>query len=460
MKLNHTPRNSVQGNTYLVVLSVTGIAGTILASYLTMVGTQNYYTMRSQAWNRSITVSEAGVEEALSHLNKNGTTNFNLFVDGWWNWGGVYSKKVNLDDAYADVTITKDVNPVITSRGYTPTVQNYYTGSSGSGGSGYTGGGGSSYQNRAVQVLTRPDAKFAKAILVQNYIDMNGNNVRVDSFDSTDPLHSTNGIYYAPWAKDGGDVATTAGLTNFTTVSIGNANVYGHVATGPKGTVATGANGGVGSFVWQNAGNHGVQPGWSRDDMNYNFFPVTAPFSGGSAPGSGWVGGTNYALVIGNGNYVNTSNLKFTGSERVYVFGNNANWWCKAGLAMVGQGGIIIAPGATLNLYVGDTTGSGVSLSVAGQGIISAGYATNCVVYGLPSCTSMSYSGNAAFTGAVYAPNADFTLGGGGSDTYDFVGAIVGNSLTMNGKFNIHYDESLSISFARRGYIVVSWNEI
>ena len=65
-------------------------------------------------------------------------------------------------------------------------------------------------------------------------------------------------------------------------------------------------------------------------------------------------------------------------------------------------------------------------------------------IYGLPSLTSISFGGNAAFTGTIYAPEADFSFGGGGNNTYDYVGSLVTNSCKLNGHANFHYDESLT----------------
>jgi len=57
---------------------------------------------------------------------------------------------------------------------------------------------------------------------------------------------------------------------------------------------------------------------------------------------------------------------------------------------------------------------------------------------------------NANFVGAIWAPQADFTLGGGGNNTYDFIGAVVTRSVKLNGHFNFHFDENLErIGFAR-----------
>ena len=468
MRTRIDPRRSRAGNTYIVVLWITALAGIVLASYLSLVGTENSFTMRSQAWNRCIAVGEAGLEEALAHLNYNGVTNGNLGRDGWYGSSGIYSKRGYLDDGFYDVSInsTDPMRPVVTSSGYAPTVQNFarLTGAGPFLGVVNVTGGSTSprpgYIGRTVRVETTADGGGGKGMVALGYIDMNGNNVRVDSYDSQDPLHSTNGFYHSTKAKDGGDIGTVSGLTNGANISVGNANIYGKVSTGPKGSVSVGANGSVGDFAWQAAGNTGIQPGWFRDDMNVTFPPVQVPFTGGyNAPASGTVGGTNYNYVLGTGNYLSSGSLKFTKGD-ILVTGK-AVWWVQAGIDFAGKGSIVIAPGASLKLYAGNTTGSGVSCSIAGNGLVNGtGFSTNCTIYGLPSCTDLKYTGNASYVGTIYAPNADLTLGGGGNNTYDFCGMSVTKNVTFNGHFNFHYDEALGRLNPLRGYIISAWNEL
>jgi hypothetical protein len=464
MILPLSSRSNRRGSTCMIVLWMTLLTGLVLAAYLTMVGSQNFYTMRSQAWNRSIAVAEAGIEEALAHLNKNGTTNYNLWVDGWLNWGGSYYKSAYLDDAIYEVTITKAANPTIVARGYTPTVQNYA----------WQGGAGpyiadffwlaprvEGYSARGIQVETIAQGLFIKGLVAKDTIDLNGNNIRTDSFDSADPLYSNNGLYDPTRTRDNGDVATASGLTNSVNIEVGNANIYGHASTGPGGSATCGPNGAIGSAAWNNGGNKGIQSGWFRDDMNISFPPVSDPFSGGYfTPGSGSVGGTNYSLVLGSGKYLSSSNVKLTGQDSILVNGN-ATWWCQGGLDLGGKGQIIIAAGARLILFIGQNSGSAVSGSLSGNGVLNGtGNATNTLVYGMAKCTSISLSGNAAFIGAIYAPDANMSMNGGGNNTMDFCGAGVFKTVTMNGHFNFHYDENLGRFGPRCGYVIISWNEI
>ena len=120
---------------------------------------------------------------------------------------------------------------------------------------------------------------------------------------------------------------------------------------------------------------------------------------------------------------------------------------------MQGQSSIIIAAGASLELYVGGANTSITTLNNAG----------NCATftsYGLPGNTSIDLAGNDLFLGTIYAPRADLTLGGGGNNTLDYQGAIAVNTIGMNGHFNFHFDENLRRKGPVRGYQINSWTEI
>jgi hypothetical protein len=115
-----------------------------------------------------------------------------------------------------------------------------------------------------------------------------------------------------------------------------------------------------------------------------------------------------------------------------------------------------IAVGGSLSLYVGAP-----SVNLSGQGIINdSGVAKSFSYYGLPTNTKFTLGANASFTGTIYAPQCDFTLGGGGRNTYDYSGACVVKSVTMNGHFQFHYDEALEEVPAVSGYVAIAWDEL
>jgi hypothetical protein len=282
--------------------------------------------------------------------------------------------------------------------------------------------------------------------------------VRVDSFDSSDPNFSTLGGYDPTRTKDNGDVATNSGLIN--SLSVGNANIYGKVSTGPGGSISVGPTGAAGSKAWQDAGNTGIQPGWSSDDMNVAFPDVELPEGITSAPfaTSGSVGGTQYAILLENGDYrVNSLSLSGIQPDKSTLFVNgHARLYVEYGFDMTGKSEIIINTNASLQVYV-----DAPSAAIGGNGVANnPGNATNFFYYGTEKNTRLAFSGNGEFTGVIYAPYAAFGLNGGGGGTQDFIGASITGTVQMNGHFNFHYDENLEKVGPSRGFVVSNWQEI
>jgi len=111
-----------------------------------------------------------------------------------------------------------------------------------------------------------------------------------------------------------------------------------------------------------------------------------------------------------------------------------------------------------LKLFVGTASGSSVTANLTQVNL--TGNAINFGFFGLPSLTSIVWSGNNQYVGTVYAPEGDFTCGGGGNNTMDYQGACVVKTVTMNGKFNFHYDENLKRNGPMSGFQVASWKEM
>jgi hypothetical protein len=466
----------------------------------------------------------------MTQLNTHGSTN--LGCDGWTLSGGVYWMNRVMGDSAYYVTITNwvpgalNLNPIIESKGYVPmpvqvaSAQNWMFASVS------VPDATRNYIGRGVRAATSKDYLFTKALVAKGQIDMKGNNVTTDSFDSSDPNYSTNGLYTSAKRKANGDVATNSQLTN--SLNVGNANIYGKISTGPNGSADIGANGIVGDMAWHAAGNTGVESGYSANDMNVSLQDVKVPFNSGAftptggnvtnvvyayttnssitttvtypagtpssittntaissvypigSPGpvvtnwslgllgilkistytyptfvanyntrttNGTVTVTYYDYILGDGNYQLSS---LSGS--VYVQG-------KAVLLVTSSAtptSITIADGKSLQLY-----NQAPSFSLSGNVVLNGnGTALEFAYYGLPANTSVSFSGNAAFVGTIYAPEASLTMGGGGNNNYDFIGSIVANTIILNGHFNFHYDEALEKIGPFANYVVTSWKEM
>ena len=459
-----------------VTLLTALIIGFALASYLSLVSSQNISTMRSLAWNSAVPILEAGVEEALTHLKYRGITN--LSADNWTSayitpYGAGYLKTRHLGQSYCEVFILPSNPPQIFSTGYVPAplapastigmilgAVSYGDGQEGS---------ANFMIRRRIRVDTKKEALFAKAMVAEGQINLMGNNITTDSFNSMNP--ATGGKLPDPVTKpnevhDQGDVATNSELIN--SLSMGNADIMGHISTGPGGTISIGPQGVAGSKPWVQSGTHNgqIQPTWSEDDMNVDFPAVAIPSTTSSVSyGSYNVSGTNYNFVLGNGSYqvIGSGGLK----GNVLVMGNGVTTlYVPSGssLSFSGTDKIVIAPGATLKLFVGCETASwSGQASIVNQNISNPPKdvgALHFQYYGLPTNTQINMTGNASFTGVIYAPNANLKLGGGGSNDYDLVGSTVTKTVTMNGHMNFHYDEALKDLGPALGYVVTAWNEL
>jgi hypothetical protein len=128
---------------------------------------------------------------------------------------------------------------------------------------------------------------WSAALVARHDIDLRGNGVYTDSYDSSNPAKSLAGNYsLATYSGDKGDIATGGGVTN--SISIGNAHIYGKVHTGPDCGVSIGPYGAVGTHAWQ-ASHTGAEPGYVLQDANFTFpdttFPNTSSYLG-LPPGS------------------------------------------------------------------------------------------------------------------------------------------------------------------------------
>jgi hypothetical protein len=443
MRIRLNQERRTQGSVLLVAMGVTFILGLSLAGYLSLTSWHNTAVARSQAWNASLALAEAGVEEALAQLNPSAlifTTNINRGANGWsLGTDGMYhAPRRTLPDGYYEVAISSETLPTIYATGYVtlPTL--------------------SAPISREVRVTTDTTSLFRGSMAAIQTVDFKGNNVETDGFDSMDPNYSTGGLYDPLKRKASGDVFSTQGLIN-----VQNAEVMGSLYTGPLGSYTIGG-GSVGDLGWVLGGTNGVQPGHYKNDLNLDYPPVLPPYTTGIPPAGGTINGTNYTWILGNNNYMYDdpkNPAKFNSGDTILVVGI-ARLYVTSDFIMGSGAQIAMAPGGSLELYVG-----GANTSI-GQ-VNNPGNCSTFSYYGLPGNTSINLSGNNAFLGTFYAPNADFKLSGsgtGGSTTnavqVDFQGACVVKTINMNGHFRFHFDENLKRKGPTSGYHLTSWTEL
>ena len=432
------PSKSTTGHALVVTLVIAVCIGISLAAYLSLIRSQTSFAARGQTWNTCMAICEAGVDEALAHLNNPANTNLVLASDGWsWNGTG-FTKQRNIDDDYFVAVIVTNVapGPVITCTGFVVAPVNV------------TSSGGFlaaaapqpkppvQYIARVIRATTRREPQFPKALVAKMSLDFNGNNILVDSYNSKI------GPYNPLIPGDKGDVALNNDINN--AGNIGNANIKGHLSVGPNATVKIGPNGSVGSVGWHLLGKKGIEPGWLRKDMNVLFPDVEQPWKGGAFPppsdlGNGW----DYVLQDGN---FEVNNFTLASGQRMYVKGQ-ATLWVKGNLNISGY--VRMLPDAFLRIYVS----KGVVLSATWEKAIDP---VDLIVYGLPSCKNIEVTTGARFPGVIYAPQAEVKLSGGAN----FFGSMVANTVVMSGNSAFHYDEALANMNSFRGFIVTGWQEL
>ena len=414
-----------QGSTLAISLTFTAIVGLVLGSYLSLVGQRNLVSARSQTWNSAISVLEAGIEEAFTHLKVNST---NLTTDGWStaliNGQTVYKKQRDLStNAYFLVTISNVVTaPVIYSAGYVRAPIKR-----------------SQYISRLVRVTTVLPAKsqFTKAIFATT---TNGTGITMSGDVVVDSFNSTLGPYSPSTRLKNGGLATNSRESRNYAIKIGTAYVFGSASTGPNGTV----------YVdWVKGGMSGT----IDSDMNVatpvNTLPTGKswmPFPAADANGvytlpSGYYdsGSSKDAILIGTGAAIDVT--------------GNAVLWLKRDLTVGGQsnpGYIKIEPGATLTVYSEAKT-----VVLGGQGVINPnGLAANFSYIGLTNAGAFTYSSTTSFYGTVNAPQSGVTISGGAA----IYGAIICKTFTSSGSSSVHYDEGLG---GGGGTLTISsWREL
>ncbi|MDD5139146.1 MAG: hypothetical protein PHY43_02665 [Verrucomicrobiales bacterium] len=471
------------GGTILLTALLVVVFGSALASYLLY--SQNEYTVvaRSQVWNNSLVLAEAGAEEAMAMVNKlAGTTTpltnwgntASASADGWNVVSTspadrkVYWIKRALDSSSPSNYYVVYVTNVITSTSAIPAIVS----------TGYAYWNSSratfsaSSASRTVFVQTAPDAFVGGGILAWTTMDFKGNNVIVDSFDSSDPaasLWQTNRFYrgknygtYTVAKRQANAIVGTDGLI----INVGNADIYGYVDTGPGGTASVLANGSVGDLAWVNASTPGIQTSpenHARDDMNINFTDATLPTLTWnilvSAPQT--IGGIFYDYCITNNLALRVGGVLYYAipaqlTKSIICMTTNAVLYLPAGLKYGPGNTLTISTNSDLAIYTGDAidTGNGVVNNINE-------YAPAFKLYGLPACTSIKFGGNAIWVGYMYAPSASVEFNGGGTPSVpqDVIGSLVCHDVKVNGHYNFHFDETLKTAFPPTSFIATYWQE-
>ena len=427
------PSQKLRREPGFILLSTLGfvlVIGITLGSYLLLVRQEDQTVVRSQCWNNALAMAEAGVDEALAQMNASPN---DFSANGWGPGAGATTygpvSRTLMSGSYTTRIVIESGVPTIYSTGSTSVP------------------GTDQQVSRTVKVTvtSQQQSPFIVGLGAVGNINMNGNGMATASWDSMTNTLSSNGLFVATLISTNGDVASVLGI-----VDIGNHTINGNLYLGPTASYASGSNQVAGTIYY---------------DYNVQFPPATLPTSDNLFGSGNTISWLPAPVTSGGKSSTNT----FTSNGYYYV--NNSN-------------PIYVAPGVTSVVQVattsfnpsfvnigGGTTNSGTLIIYQDSGSATLGGNSgggaignrpeNFIYYGLTNVTSVTLSGTSTFIGAIYAPEATLTLNGGGKAN-NLEGSAIVYSATMNGHYNIWYDEALAnwVMGPSRGYIPTSWQEI
>lgn len=524
-----------RGGALLLAVLFFAFTAVFLATYLYLCRDEYSSVQRSQTWNTSMVMAEAGMEDALAFINQNANGAVGTLGDwpsaasanGWnvvSNTGGnVYYVSGRSPDPSLGSYTVYITNNVGTTNG--PTILSI--------GKSYWNGNATTMlqagnTTRKILVTTSGYSQGSEGIIAYAGMDFKGNNVTMDSFDSSDPNHSIwqsgmtyHGTPYGIYSDTLSYVSNsfpsrTANVTVATDgniIDVGNANIYGYVDTAPGGSASVNANGEVGDLNWVYNGlksgpppNPNIESGHERDDMNASFPSKQLPnptnnlwqtnwltiptppsgtviniggtwtniggiwsIAGGTRytnTGSGYTlpspggGSASYSMVITNRiqdtNWVYYSINSISGN--LFVDGQYVVIYCTNGISLAGGSDFTVNTNADLTIYIGG------NVSIAGSATVDNGanYAHAFSIYDIIGDTnlSLSFSGNGIGTGYLYVPSCSVSFGGGGSSSYGFVGCLFCSSVSINGHYTFHFDQSLNNNSAADQFLPTMWQEV
>jgi hypothetical protein len=314
MKTSLTKTERKQGMALIIAVILVAFAALFFVTYLMLTANEFKEVARSQTWNDSLTVAEAGIEEGLALVNKNaydtqGVTNWWLTAasDGW-NVGQPFAAGTN---TFQRFWITRTLP---SASGYSDSYTVYVTNIT------YSGQTYSvpailsigTVQNESVPTVSRQiyvqtaavDIGAGGGVISQAGIKNNGQ-VAVDSWDSSTNIHSiwqTNSVYrwnyfsagthYGTWSNSLSKVSNsypsrTAQVYVFTDSNviqlIGGITIAGYLQTGVNGTASIGSQASVGDLAWvygangTGGGQTGLETNHWQQDANRNFASYPLP---------------------------------------------------------------------------------------------------------------------------------------------------------------------------------------
>ena len=450
------------GSVLVLVLILTSVLLVIAGAVLSTITLEYTHSIRSTTWNESLFVAEGGVDLAWNALNlQSSDTNA---------WSGWTPSTVSSTNHSITLSLTADGTNTTSIGSFTVNayqVTNDWVIVS----TGTCQAPNTSLTNisRQVEIRLTPGSPFTFGLLAKGNIQFNGNNVIVDSYNSTDTANFPSGQYVVltatpdPHANLKGNVGTDG-----VSLNAGNGNVYGDLWVGVNGVISSGPQAYVTGS--QNTGLQADIPDATGPAKTIASSTAWTPSGTTVDASTGWPTTTGSQIAVtttttlGPGDY-NISSISLSGgsTKKLTLDSRTGN------IRLYVSGDISLAGSASIQILGTNTTHTVKiwvvgNVAVAGNGVVSPSNTvpSDLVIYAKTPTSgtkTVSMDGNAAFKGAIYAPGHAYSIGGAGH-TGTVYGSVVANTITMGGNANFHYDEALSATYnSSANWDAVYWRE-
>lgn len=453
---------SRRGSVLLVAMILAVVIAISLGSYLQMSVTSYRLSQRSFYSNAAMDLVDTGLEQALWSQNNSDWTGAGFSQRSGYTdqWQGTFPTATT--DFTFNGNVKGQVKVWVDTSGSTPHAVSEAI---------ITLGDGSTLMKEA-EIYMKRDSYFNNGLVAKNSITFSGNNAQVDSWNSN-PTNTVGTFipYSSSVATDAGQVGSTS--VQVDSVSVSNANIYGYAAIGTSDLsgISVGPNGLVGPYGTPNGT---IDTTHVTYDFTTSFPDVSAPTTSGytisAISGATTLPRTGDTPASDGKYYYYVPSISLSGNGSTLAIGNSSNAnvvviltnSTGSTVSVSGKGGIDVASGSTLTMY------SAGDVSIAGNGVTNGSNNPAAFqFYGTRSASdvatngeqNVSIAGNGVLAGVVYAPNADITLSGGGSNG-QVMGAMVGNNVSVTGNSTFHYDLSLANLASSKLWKVGKWREV
>lgn len=454
---NHRRRGSV----LLVALMFAGIIALSIGSFLNLSNQASQYSYRTFYVGAAMNAAETGLEQALWAINKRTAGNTGVWEENKWTVldTGAVRQTFALPNLSANTTAVVKVYVSSANLAGTPyaVARSIITPKRGA------------PIERWIRISLTKRSRFSTGLVAKDSLTFSGNNGYVDSYDSRKGAYNQHlgGTSYNKF--DHGSAGSASIQTD--SVVLSGADIFGTVVVGysdskvieemAKSGVTIGPFGTpVGTIVADNVltdftANFDDEPHPTATTYNLALsgdttlpraaIPekkvkilgvwVTIPAIGKDIPADD---GKYYYLV----NSDITDSLTIASDANVVLVMNTGY-----DINIKGTDSVTLEPASSSSKKTTLAIYTQRDVAIAGNGVVNSGAPADFALYGTcpqtESNQNIKIAGNGVLSAVVYAPNADITLNGGGTNG-NVYGSVIGETITVTGGSQFHYDEALA----------------